>query len=305
MTVDLRQFRYFICVAEEGNFTRASARLKVAQPSLSRQVQQLERELGLRLLIRHPHGVTLSTAGAEFLADARAAVEAFDSAVRAARLAGAGKSGRLTVGFLVAAAMEFAPLVLKTFDRRFPEVDVEVREFDFNDTSAGLADGSTDVAFLRLPHGAAGLEHLVLAHEKLVAAMAVGHRLASNDEVSVDDLLNEPLIASPGGGPWRDFWMFNDRRDGADAVVGAEASSFESELQAAAAGRGISITTERARRFYYRPDLAFVDISDAPVSTIALAWRSDSTSPVLERFVSVAEDAAGHPVEDGHGPGAS
>ncbi|MFI0980798.1 LysR family transcriptional regulator [Streptomyces sp. NPDC021093] len=289
MTVDLRQFRYFIGVAEEGNFTRASVRLRVAQPSLSRQIQQLERALGLQLLIRHPHGVRLSPAGADFLVDARAAVAAFDGAVRAARLAAQGRSGRLTVGFLVAAGLDFAPNILQKFQRDVPEVHVEVREFDFTDTSAGLADRTTDAAFIRLPQDAPGLAHVVLARERLVAAVPIGHRLAQRDEVMVDDLLDEALVASPVKGPWRDFWLLNDRRGGAAELVGAEAASFESELQAVAAGRGVSITTEGARRFYNRPDVRFVSIADAPVSTVALAWRSDNESATLRQFVAVAQ----------------
>nr|WP_042181804.1 LysR family transcriptional regulator [Kibdelosporangium sp. MJ126-NF4] len=292
MAIDLRQFRYFIAVAEEGNFTRAAGRLRIAQPSLSRQVQLLERELGLQLLTRHPHGVTPSRAGADFLVRARAAVAAFDDAVTAAKFTAEGRNGHLTIGFLVAAALDYAPIILQQFRRRFPDITVDVREFDFTDTSAGLADEATDAAFLRRPHdGAVGLDHLVLAQEGLVAAVPVDHRLARQRQVSVEDLLTEPLIASPVSGSWRDFWLFTDRRAGTPALIGAEASTFESELQAAAAGRGVSITTEGARRFYNRPDLTFVDISDAPASTIALAWRSDNTSPALRHFLAVAKEA--------------
>ncbi|MFD2472815.1 LysR family transcriptional regulator [Amycolatopsis silviterrae] len=296
MTIGLRQFRYYIAVAEEGNFTRAAHRLRVAQPSLSRQVLLLERELGLALLIRHPHGVTPSAAGADFLVSARAAVKAFDDALQAAKLVAEGKSGRLAVGFLVAAGLDYAPAVLRTFHQRFPGVEVDVREFDFTDTSAGLADGVTDAAFIRLPHdGAVDLDHVVLARENLVAAVPAGHRFAGKAQVCVSELLAEPLIAAPRTGPWRDFWLFNDRRAGATALVGAEASTFESELQAVATGRGVSITTEGARRFYNRPDLRFVSISDAPVSTVVLAWQRGVVSPALRHLLDVAREAPAHP----------
>jgi DNA-binding transcriptional LysR family regulator len=288
MNVDLRHLRAFAVVAEELHFARAAARLHLSQPALSHTVRQLEEALGLRLLSRTTRAASLTPEGEIFLAEARAVLDRFDAALRQAERMASGLVGRLRVGYLIGTALDHMPSILRAFADAYPNVTVDVREFDFASPAAGLDTGETDVAILRPP---VELDPSALVYRLLrearVACVSDVHPLAGRERVTVAELLGEPIIAAPGTGTWRDYWLLNDHREGRPPPVVGEAATFEAELQAVASGRGISITPQTAARYYARPGLAFPLIEDAPPCDVAVALPSTPIAPA-RRFAELA-----------------
>ena len=203
---------------------------------------------------------------------------------RAAR----GEVGDLAVGYVIGAGLELMPAVIRAFERSTPDVRLDLREYDFTYPAAGLDTGDVDVAFVRPPLDLPGLEYLDLLEEPRVACLPTGHRLARRNRVRARDVLGEPIIAAPSVDQvWRDYWILVPERDGEPPNVVMDAPTFEAELQAVGAGRGISITGLTAARYYARPGMTSVLISDLAPCRIALAWWPDRVWGGLERLVAV------------------
>ncbi|GLS23585.1 LysR family transcriptional regulator [Labrys miyagiensis] len=271
INIDLRHLRAFAGVAAERNFMRAADRLHVSQPALSQTIRQLELRFGVRLFERTTHRVALTEEGAVLLKDTEEILQRIEALVVSAQDLAAGRQGTLRVGYLIGAAVDLVPNILRSFSEQFPLVNLALREFDFSMPEAGLADGSIDVAIIRPPIEDIGATCIPLLEEPCVACLPSAHRLAQAGSVSVYDLLDEPIVAAPGRGIWRDYWTANAYRQGRPPNIVYEAATFEGELQAVATGRGISITAEAARRFYARPGVSFVPIADMPPCPVAVA----------------------------------
>jgi DNA-binding transcriptional LysR family regulator len=290
--VTQRQLRAFSVVAHELNFSRAAALLHISQPALSLCIQQLEKALGVRLLERNTRAVALTDAGIAFLDKLTPALTALDEAVTTARGWATGAIGVLRIGYLIGAGLEELPRLLRDFSTRYPNVRVETVEYDFSDPSAGLRTGDVDIALIRPPIDL-DIETLVLSHEGWVACVAADHPFATRSEVPLAEVLAEPIVAAPSSaGSWRDYWIAADYRLTAPATIVAEAATFESEFNTVAQGKGISITVETAARYYRRPGVTFVPISDAPPCSVALAWLQDEHPPAMAQFVDVARTLA-------------
>jgi DNA-binding transcriptional LysR family regulator len=285
--VGLRHLRAFVVLAEELHFARAAARLHLSQPALSQTIKQLERSTGLRLLQRTTRRVELTPEGRDFRDDAVRVLERFDALMAHARATAAGRRGTLRIGYTIGAAVDLVPRVLRAFARQCPDVHVETTEFDFSEPAAGLDDGRADVAVVRPPIEAGDVRLFALAREPRVACVPDSHPLAQRREISVEDVLEEPIVAAPGTGVWRDYWLCCEYRRGKPAPVVGEAATFEAELQAVASGVGISITAEAAARFYARPGLRFPRIADIPPCEVAVALPPDPT-PAARLFAEVA-----------------
>src|SRR5215207_8756197 len=222
--------RYVVEVADRGNFSRAAERLGIAQPALSQQILKVERELGFDLFARHPRGASVTAAGAGFVEDAQAAVSAFDQAVERADRRARGETGQLKLGFIGGAAQWLTPFILKRFQESYPHVDLRLRETTFMDPSGGLASGDADVAFIRPPIDTPGLWFEVLIERPRFFAVASQHALADRAEVSVAEILDEPIIAINGTDrTWERFWGLDDFRDGRPAGIAGQAETFEAE----------------------------------------------------------------------------
>lgn len=290
--------RYFVAVAEAGHFGRAAKRLFVAQPSLSQQIHQLEAGLGLQLLLRHPRGATLTPAGEAFLADARRALRVFEEAVQRAQAASRAHGPTLRIGFLGSAANELTPAIRRSFERQHPNVTIQMRQFGWDDPHVGLGDGLSDLSYVRLPIN--DPEHIAfepLLSEPCVLVVASGHPLATRASVSVGELLDEPFChnQSPPG-PFRDFWLVQYARTGDKPPrVGGEFITVDEWLEAIVDGQGVSVAPLATGRFYPRPGVSFVPITDARESVVAVAWRREDDSALVRSFVANARAIAALP----------
>jgi DNA-binding transcriptional LysR family regulator len=293
--VDLRLLRAFLAVADELHFGRAAERLHIAQPALSQQIQRLERQLGLRLLDRTSRAVALSAAGETFLAEARRTVGAADRAVAVARRIARGERPELVVGFLAQGAAEQMAAILSDFRARQPEVVVRMRAMRFTDHLSALRTGELDLSLLRPPYGADELTEIDLVElwsERRVAVVPTDHRLAGRDAIGFDELAGETFVRVPDAvsPTWRAFWQVAERRSNgrvprlADEVV----DSVEEMLTVVAAGRAISLTHESVGRFYARPTVRYVPVTDVSPSVLALGWRADDRTPAVRDFVAAA-----------------
>lgn len=290
--MELRHLRYFACVAEELNFRRAAARLHVAQPSLSAQIQALETELGVRLLTRSTRKVELTAAGEVFQRDVRRLLTLTDDAVAQARRADRGEVGRLRVGFVGSATYELLPRVAAAFRAECPDVTLELHGEMFTPGQVhALLAGELDVAFLRPPVDEADLTVRVLRREPLVALLPSGHRLAERDEVSLTDLADEAFVTYPSH--WRsvvhDAVVAACRTAGFSPRVALETDGTSSLVSFVAAGTGVAVAPAAVRHLQVtgavvRP----LTGTDAAVD-LALVWRTADGSPALAPFVATAE----------------
>ena len=199
--MELRHLRYFRAVAEELHFGRAARRLLIAQPPLSQQIRQLERELGVELLIRSTRHVALTPAGQAFHARAIAILDAVDDAADLARRVADGTTGRLTIGCVGSATYSVLPRLVRALGELLPDVDVRVRgEMLAPAQLAALAAGEIDLALLRPPVIDPGLCTEIIRRDSLLVALPEGHRLSKRKALAIGDLREEDLVAHAGGG---------------------------------------------------------------------------------------------------------
>ncbi|MEB3021574.1 LysR family transcriptional regulator [[Mycobacterium] crassicus] len=284
-----RKLFHFVAVAEELHFSKAAARVHLAQQALSRDIKGLEEELGAKLLERSTRKVTLTPAGEVFLEGARTALTALDAAASAARRAAREPTGTLRLGYVPGAALELTPLILDEFRKHHPDVVVEMQEFPVNDSSAGLASGATDVAFVRLPKGIANIATEVLFVDPVVAMVPNAHHLAGRRSVSARDLVGDPITNGDTlDETYRAFWCLDAVRDESTRARVVPINSITEEAQLVAAGAAIAITSAVVMHFMPVPGVQFLAIDDWPGSAIALGWHRDQPSPVVAQFLDVA-----------------
>ncbi|MEV0935446.1 LysR family transcriptional regulator [Streptomyces phaeochromogenes] len=280
MDLDLRKLRYFVAVADRLHFGRAADELHIAQPVLSRQIRALEQDLGASLFTRDRHGVALTDAGRQLLADAGPLLASTHAVRRRVSVAARGNR-RLMVGFR--AGIPVIPAA-RAFEARHPDVVVDVQRIEWEDQAPMLLDGRIDVGYVRLPIDEAGLHVTPLYTEPRVAVLPAGHRLAGKEEVTEADLADEPLVwhADPGTQP--------TRRPHPNA--GYLVRGVDETLEHVAAGRGISFLARSATVFYSHPDVIYVPIPDLAPDQVCLAVASSRTSPVVDDFLTAAQATA-------------
>lgn len=287
--IHTRKLTYFVAVAEELHFSRAAERVHLAQQALSRQIKELESLVGAKLLDRTTRKVTLTPAGEAFLEGARAALTALEDAAAAARRAARGLAGTLRLGYVPGAALELTPFILAEFAERHPDVVVEMQEFPVHDSSAGLASGATDLAFVRLPKGIPNIETEVLFVDPVVAMVPSSHHLVGRGSVSARELVADPITNGDTlDEAYRAFWCLDAARDGSTKARLIPINSITEEAQLVAAGAAIAVTSTVVMHYMPMPGVEFLAIEDWPGSAIALAWHRGERSPLVAQFLDVA-----------------
>ena len=192
--MEFRHLRYFVAVAEEGSFTRAAQRLHMAQPPLSTQIRRLEETLGTDLFDRSRRAIRLTAAGQALLPEARRLLAERERAISVVRRAGAGEVGRLDIGFIPSASNHALPPILRAFGRRYPDVELALRELSPDLLVEGLRERRHDIVFIWRPFTDAAFEQRVVAREPLIAALPSGHPLAAREAIAIEELAGEPFV---------------------------------------------------------------------------------------------------------------
>jgi DNA-binding transcriptional LysR family regulator len=283
--MELRHLRYFVAVAEQRHFGRAAERLGIAQPPLSKQLQDLEAELGYPLFDRSRRPVELTAAGEMLLGHARGLFEGLELAVSETRRAGAGHSGHLSIGYPQSLAYSGLTRILRAFRERSPEVAIEVRELSPGAQVEALKRGDLDVGFVRAPLNEPQLASENIRNEKLVLALPADHRLAIRERVALGAVAKEPFVFFPRArGPgFFDFLMSFCRDSGFTPQIVQQAPQID-VLALVAAGFGLSILPDSVRELR-RADIVLRPIIGSPTTELRLVWRSGEPAPALARFI--------------------
>ncbi|MER8105087.1 LysR family transcriptional regulator [Kitasatospora sp. NPDC094016] len=287
MDLDLRLVRYFTVVAEYGNFGRAATRLHLAQPSLSRQIQRLETQLGVRLFDRSPQGSSLTDAGQAFLFRARILLQEAEQAAHTARAAVQPRT--ITVGYAEGLVITACVQELR---RRHPDDRVRTRHLDWRDTHA-LAEGRVDalVAYRPLPLPTDGFRVTELREEPRVLVTSTSHHLANERTVSLRALSDEELIACASTPVlWSTPRPVGDRPAPPPPAVD---DSFEDKLELVATGHCVAIFPAGDRRAAVREDIALVPVIDIDPCEVVLVTRADDPNPLLGQLADVARTLLG------------
>ncbi|MCK9249956.1 MAG: LysR family transcriptional regulator [Solirubrobacteraceae bacterium] len=289
----LRQLRYFAVLAEELHFTRAAARLHLAQPALSQQLRRLEDEVGLRLVDRTTHRVALTDAGRTLLARARTVLAEIDAAeAELAALAGR-RTGRLTIGVTPTPGPLDLPSLLARFHAAHPGIALDLREALSVDLATALRDDAIDVAFVAdLPEAhRKGLRLDPVARQPLVAVVPPGHRLARRRRLGLADVAAEPLVAFRRGATIRTQLEARAAEDGLTLRVAFEAGDGPRARALVAAGLGVAVLPEGDATIP-GPDVVVVPLRDRTLAHgIHLAVRRGRhPSPAVEGLRALVEE---------------
>lgn len=287
--MELRQVRYFVTLAEELNFSRAASRLHMTQPPLTRQIQQLEESLGVRLFERSNRGVALTDSGQTFLQEARQLLALADQAVDRTRLADQGAIGRIDVGVFGSAILDVVPQLLLTFRSAFPRVVVTLATMGKLAQIRALREGRLTIAFNRfLPHEPDMMVETIL-QESLCVAMNRQHPLAARETLRLEDLAGEPFILFPNRGrpSLADEVVAQCRQAGYEPQVVQETSDVLSCIALVATGFGISVVPSSTTRLRLA-GVRYLPLAEpAPQVELNCMYRKDDASPLLRAFLEI------------------
>jgi DNA-binding transcriptional LysR family regulator len=284
LDLDLRLVGYFVVVAEQRHFGRAATVLRIAQPSLSRQIRRLEQQLGVRLFDRTPQGTRLTEAGDVFLPRAKALLRSAAQATAQARAAA--EPSRIIIGYT--SGLIVTPAV-RELRREHPDADVQAVHLDWDQPRHALLDHRVDAVVTRLPFPTDQLRVTILYDEPRVLVVPVDHRLAGRESVTLDDIADEPMPRVRHSDPaWSAFWRIDPRPDGRRAPDGPFIDALEDKFELIASGQAVAITAG----FHgpvVRPDITTVPLENVEPSHVVLATRSGDRGRLVAAFRKLAE----------------
>ena len=299
--MELRHLRYFVAVAEELNFTRAAARLHTSQPSLSQQIRQLESAVGVVLLDRSRHHVALTNAGRIFLREARDILGRIEHAGRLAKQAADGRAGDLSIGTFPAADVRILPALRPLIAASMPNLRIVLHSKYALEPLEGLRTGALDVAFVRGPLSTTEeLDVIELLREPIVVVLPAHHALARRKRIPVEALHDLPCITMDRSlAPalhdaiaqlYRQAHIRMHAVSRADNVLG--------HLQMVQEGLGFALLPDSVGSLL-PPGVVLKPLAwePTPIVTIAVAWKSGNTNPLVRAFVELVLQSSGAPRE--------
>jgi len=290
--MELRHLRYFVAVAEEGSLTLAAERrLHTAQPSLSRQIRELELEVGAELMTRSTRGIELTAAGRVFLDHARLALAQVEAAASAARRAAHPEQRTLALGFLSGCEPEWLPAVTHVLREELPKIEVTISSKHSPQLAEGLATGKLDAAFMRPEEGHPDLVYQVLITEPLIVVLPSDHRLASHDAIHPQDFVGETFIGMADQAPvLRSLIEDYFRQSGIDLHPAHRVEYLSMAMSLVASTRGLALLPDFARNFLTRLVISRPLAGEAPSIDLVLGYHKANTSCLLKLFLSRTDE---------------
>lgn len=287
--MDLRHLRYFTTVAAEGSFSRAAEKLHIAQPPLSRQIQQLEEELGVRLLDRG-RPITMTEAGRYLFEQGLQVLQRVEEMRAMTTRIGKRLVLQFNIGFVASTLYDTLPELIRDFRILAPDVEVQLLEMTTLEQISALKDGRIDVGFGRLRFNDDALVRKVLREEGLCVAVGSTHALlTSGRKPTLADLETEPLILYPKAPrpSYADQILSFYREAGVTPRIGMEVRDVQTALGMVASGVGICIVPASVKRFG-RDDVHFLDLDETFSSPIIVSYRKNDTSILLQQIIGLA-----------------
>lgn len=289
--MELRHLRYFIAVAETGSLTvAAEKRLHTSQPSLSRQIRDLEDEVGAALFSRSARGVELTAAGKAFLDHARLALSQVDAATEAARRAARPAKQVFALGFLTGQEMTWLPRAMQVLRDELPNIDVTVSSHYSPDLADALARGKLDLAFLRAEPGF-DLDYRVVSREKLITLMPSDHPLTARSAIRPEDFIGETFIlATNKATVLHDVIVQYLRENDLDITPEHGVDNLAMAMSLVASTRGLALMPEYANNLLPWSVVSRPLEGDAPTVDLVIGYSKSNASPVLKMFLARAQE---------------
>jgi LysR family hca operon transcriptional activator len=290
--MELRHLRFFIAVAEEGSLTTAAEkRLHTAQPSLSRQIRDLEYEVGAQLLTRSARGVELTPAGRAFLDHARLALAQVEAAGAAARRASQPAKASFALGFLTGQEMDWLPEAMRILRDDLPSIDVTVSSHYSPDLADALMRGKLDLAFMRREANMPDLEYRQVAREPIVVVMPSDHRLAARQSVSVEEIAKEPFIHMSATAPvFRDVIDDFFRKNKLSVHSEQTIDNLGMAMSLVSSTRALTLLPKYAQNFLTWSVTSRPIEGGGPTIDLVIGHNKANRSPVLKLFLSRVDD---------------
>ena len=289
--MELRHLRYFVAVAEEGSLTvAAQKRLHTAQPSLSRQIHDLELELGVQLLIRGPRGIELTASGRVFLDHARVALLQVEAAGEAARRAAQPAKASFAIGFLTGYEMDWLPAIMEILRAELPSTEVVIHSQDSPDLATALIHGKIDLAFLRPEKQAPGLKFRLLRKDPLIVVMPRDHALAARSSIRPQDIAGQTFVGvSPIRAPT--LWaVINDYIKPLSVKPDHQAENLAMAISLVASTGGIGLFPLYAQNLLPKTIVVRPIRGAPPTVDLVIGYHEANTSPLLKSILARVDD---------------
>ena len=291
--MELRHLRYFVAVGDALNFTNAAEKLHLAQPSLTRQIKDLEEEIGVRLFNRTKQRISLTEEGRSFLADAKRVLAHSVEIVESVQHLRDHEIVALNIGYAANLFPALLPDTLVSFRRQFPTVSINLFDMAYGDQFRALEDGKIDLGFVgsRKPIEERGLRFRLIASDKIVAALGQGHRLEKEAVVKLKDLKSMFFVGMseanyPG---YRDWLTATCQRAGFAPKVLQDVDIERMVIHAVGAGLGVALLPDQVQNLPHE-NVVFRRLVPAVLAESCIAWKSENTSTALKAYVEIVRE---------------